>query len=130
VALVLPFTTSTKRIAVLGGGITGLAAAYRLARMGHSVRLFEQSSRLGGVIRTEMTDGWLIEGGPQSLQETSPLIPVIMKTVGLNSARVNASPEARFPTWTRSMKLSGIRETGAASHNGRVRPEITAMTPC
>jgi oxygen-dependent protoporphyrinogen oxidase len=93
-AIVLPFTTSTKRIAVLGGGITGLAAAYRLARLGHSVRLFEQSDRLGGVIRTETTDGWLVEGGPHSLQESSPLIPVIMKTVGLNSARINAAPSA------------------------------------
>ena len=127
-ALVLPFTTSTKRIAVLGGGITGLAAAYRLARLGHSVRLFEQSGRLGGVIRTEMTDGWLIEGGPQSLQETSPLIPVIMKTVGLTSVRVNAAPEAKRRYIVRRGRLvplpsspSGLLFSGLLSPLGKLR---------
>ena len=37
-----------KRIAVIGGGIAGLTAAYRLAQSGHRVVLWEQSERLGG----------------------------------------------------------------------------------
>jgi oxygen-dependent protoporphyrinogen oxidase len=127
-ALVLPFATSTKRIAVLGGGVTGLAAAYRLARMGHSVRLFEESDRLGGVIRTEMTDGWLVEGGPASLRETSPLIPVIMKTVGLNGARVNAAPSAKRRYIVRDGRLvplpsspAGLLFSGILSPLGKLR---------
>ena len=47
------------------------------------------------MIRTEMTDGWLIEGGPQTIRETSPLIPLIMNTVGLKKARIDAAPEAK-----------------------------------
>jgi protoporphyrinogen oxidase len=39
---------TTKRIAVIGGGVLGLTAAYRLAGMGHSVTLWEQAERLGG----------------------------------------------------------------------------------
>jgi protoporphyrinogen oxidase len=40
--------TPTKRIAVIGGGILGLTAAYRLARAGHAVTIWEQSEQLGG----------------------------------------------------------------------------------
>ena len=47
-------------VAVIGGGITGLSAAYHLMKAGRSVRLFEAAQRLGGVIRTEQVDGWLI----------------------------------------------------------------------
>ncbi len=94
-AIVLPFSTSTKKVAVLGGGVTGLAAAYRLAKMGHIVRLFEQTNRLGGVIRTEMTDGWLIESGAQSLRETSPLISMVMRGISVHKVRVEAAPAAR-----------------------------------
>jgi protoporphyrinogen/coproporphyrinogen III oxidase len=93
-AIVLPFSTSTKKVAILGGGVTGLAAAYRLAKMGHIVRLFEQTNRLGGVIRTEMTDGWLVEAGPQSLRETSPLISMVMRGISVHKARVDAAPES------------------------------------
>jgi oxygen-dependent protoporphyrinogen oxidase len=109
--LALPFQTSTKKIAVLGGGITGLAAAFRLARLGHSVRLFEQSGRLGGMIRTEMTDGWLVEGGPQTIRETSPLIPLLMNTVGLKKARIEAAPEARNRYIVRRGKLVPLPTT-------------------
>lgn len=94
-ALILPFNTSTKRVAILGGGVTGLAAAYRLAKMGHIVRIFEQSGRLGGAIRTEMTGGWLVEAGPQSLRETSTLVSMVMRGIGVHKTRVNASETAR-----------------------------------
>ena len=94
-AIILPFSTSTKKVAVLGGGVTGLAAAYRLAKMGHIVRMFEQTGRLGGVIRTEMTDGWLVESGPQSLRESSTLISMVMRGISVHKTRVDASPAAR-----------------------------------
>ncbi len=94
-AIVLPFSNSTKKVAILGGGITGLAAAYRLAKLGHIVRLFEQTGRLGGVIRTEMTDGWLVESGPQSLRESSALISVVMRGISVHKARIDAAPAGK-----------------------------------
>ena len=49
------------RIAVLGAGVTGLAAAWKLAAAGHEVRVLEALPRVGGVIHSEATDGWLVE---------------------------------------------------------------------
>ena len=65
-----------KRLAIVGGGIAGLSAAYRaelLRRTGAlEYTLFEQSPRLGGVIRTETIDGCVVEGGPDSFLTEKP----------------------------------------------------------
>jgi oxygen-dependent protoporphyrinogen oxidase len=58
-----------KRIAIIGGGIAGLAAAYELSLLAHKskppqVTLFEASNRLGGIVETIREGGFLIEGGP------------------------------------------------------------------
>ncbi len=84
-----------KSIAVLGGGLTGLLTAHRLTSLGHRVRLFEQSPRLGGAIRTERTpEGWLIEAGPNSLQET-PAVAALIAKLGLTAELVAAAPAAK-----------------------------------
>lgn len=51
------------RIAVIGGGITGLAAAHRLLELAPraQVKLFDAGKRLGGVLQTERRDGYLVE---------------------------------------------------------------------
>src|SRR5688572_27095425 len=56
------------QIAVVGGGITGLAAALRLLRRAPDaeVTLFEKAERLGGEIHTERADGFVIEAGADS----------------------------------------------------------------
>jgi oxygen-dependent protoporphyrinogen oxidase len=61
------------RTIVVGGGIGGLAAAYRLARAGQDVRVLEGSSRPGGIVRTEHRDGYLLEAGPNTVRPTAPL---------------------------------------------------------
>ncbi len=60
-----------KRVAIIGGGTSGLSAAMTLERAraeGAALEyvLFESASRLGGVLRTERVDGCLVEGGPDS----------------------------------------------------------------
>jgi len=54
-------------IAIVGGGIAGLSAAYELSRRNVRFRLFEASGRLGGCIRTECIDGFTIEAGADSM---------------------------------------------------------------
>ena len=55
-----------RSVAILGGGISGLALTYQLHKRGVDVVLLEASDRLGGVIRSERKDGFLIEHGPNS----------------------------------------------------------------
>ena len=68
---------------IVGGGISGLAAAYYLADSGVDVSLVERDERLGGVIRTENVDGCLIEGGPDSFIAQKPWAMDLIRELGL-----------------------------------------------
>ena len=85
----------TRRIAVVGGGPTGLAAAYRITRLGHQVRLFESSDRLGGAIQSVRENGWLVEAGPNSLLENSLEIAGLWRELGLENDRLVADVRAK-----------------------------------
>ena len=76
-----------RRVAVVGGGIAGLAAAYRLTRLSPeiAVTLVEAEPRLGGKIVTERIDGFVIEGGPDSFLAAKP------RGVGLARNSVSAT---------------------------------------
>ena len=83
-------------VAVVGGGVTGLAAAYTLQRLGKRVRLFETSTRLGGAVQTEFTDdGWCVETGPTSLLLSDPQVRGLLDELGLADKIVPASPAAK-----------------------------------
>lgn len=75
------------RIAIIGGGVSGLAAAYRLSELAPqaNVNLFESSNRLGGVIRTENIAGFCLEHGPDSLLTQVPWGLDLCKRLGLAS---------------------------------------------
>ena len=82
-------------IAVIGAGLTGLSAAHHLGSSGHPVRIFEAGPAAGGALRTEVhPDGWLIEAGPNSLQET-PDAARLLRSLGLEPERLSAAPAAK-----------------------------------
>jgi oxygen-dependent protoporphyrinogen oxidase len=81
-------------VAVLGGGVTGLTAAWKLSEAGHSVRLLESGQRLGGPVRTERIDGWMVEAGPNSFRETTPEIGALLAQLGLGAERIEPAPGA------------------------------------
>ncbi|HEY3245412.1 MAG TPA: NAD(P)-binding protein, partial [Phycisphaerae bacterium] len=66
------------RLFVIGGGITGLAAAHRLVELSTSsavptnLTLLESSPRVGGIIATARHEGFLIEAGPDSFITHKP----------------------------------------------------------
>ena len=70
-------------VAVIGGGITGLAAAYELQRRGVSFVLLESAPRLGGMIRTESAAGFTLDAGPDSLLVHKPAALALCREVGL-----------------------------------------------
>ena len=59
-------------VAIVGGGIAGLAAAYELSRRGIAFRLLERGARAGGVILSEEIDGFVVDGGPDALLIQKP----------------------------------------------------------
>ena len=79
-----------RRVVIIGGGITGLSAAYRLqelARQDHQpieVRLLEASERLGGHLRTVDFHGCLLEKGPDSILAQKPAARDLCRRLGIN----------------------------------------------
>ena len=80
-------------ILVIGGGISGLACAYRLQQAGIPVRVLEAGSRPGGVIATKETERFRFELGPQSFLSTEPLVGLI-DALGLKDQLLRANPRA------------------------------------
>ena len=70
-------------VAIIGGGMSGLAAAYELKRRGLAVRLLEAAPRAGGVVTTERVDGWVIDGGPDSILVQKPAAVALCRELGI-----------------------------------------------
>lgn len=87
-----------KPVAIIGGGITGLTAAFYLKRAGIPVALFEAGDRVGGVIRSVRQGGYLAEWGPNTILETSPRISQLVRDAGLSGRRLDPAPgsDARY----------------------------------
>ncbi|MEZ6122512.1 MAG: protoporphyrinogen oxidase [Planctomycetaceae bacterium] len=136
--MTLKQTQTPKSVAVIGGGITGLAAAQRLAAVGCDVRvtLFEASGRLGGLIHTVRKNGYLIERGPDSFITNKPGGVRLCEDIGFSSQLIPTDS-----AWRRSLvlrngqplpvpdgymlmapsNLQAIRETPVLSEAGRQR---------
>jgi protoporphyrinogen/coproporphyrinogen III oxidase len=79
-------------VAIVGGGISGLAAARDLAQRGLGVRVLEADTRAGGVITTERLDGWVVDGGPDALLVQKPAAVTLCRELGLESRLVRTLP--------------------------------------
>ena len=64
----------SERVAIIGGGISGLATAYYLGRAGIRSVLLEKSERLGGLIQTDVLQGCRLEAGPDSFLAAKPAV--------------------------------------------------------
>ncbi|MBN1441802.1 MAG: protoporphyrinogen oxidase, partial [Planctomycetes bacterium] len=81
--------------AVLGGGISGLAAGFLLRRAGLSAVVLEATSRPGGSITTWRGDGFLFELGPNTVLNNSPEIDELCEKAELIERRIDAAPASK-----------------------------------
>ena len=72
-------------VVIIGGGITGLTAAYEVARRGGRPVVHEAGARTGGLIRTEQAGGFTIEAGPDSVLAAKPAALALIRELGLES---------------------------------------------
>jgi oxygen-dependent protoporphyrinogen oxidase len=92
-------------IAIVGAGIAGLTAAYRLKRRGARVVVYESGDRAGGVIRTERRDGYTADLGPNSMAAPSGPVAALVADLGLGGSVVSADEAARYRYVVRRGKL-------------------------
>ena len=89
------------RIAVIGGGLTGLAAAHRLSELATeqrrvaSITVFEAGPGLGGIVGTVERDGYLIDTGADSFITNKPGALALCRRIGLESRLQATEPQYR-----------------------------------
>ena len=87
------------RVVIIGGGVTGLAAAHRLGEAwggaGVEVLLLEASPRTGGVVRTYHREGFLLEGGPDAFISEKPAALELARRVGLGAHVIGTNEKHR-----------------------------------
>ena len=91
---------SFRHIAIVGGGISGLTAAYTLAQARErglpvSEFLIEADNRLGGVVRTEHLEGFVLEGGPDSFISEKPEAAALCRELGLEDSLIGSNDDER-----------------------------------
>jgi protoporphyrinogen/coproporphyrinogen III oxidase len=115
------------RIVVVGGGISGLAAAHQLLELGQTnITLIEASSRLGGTIQTEYRDGFLIERGPDSFISEKPEALTLAKRLGLESQLIQTNEKYRRSFIVREGRLRAVPEGFQLLAPSRIWPFLTS----
>ena len=92
-----------RRVAIIGGGISGLTAAYTLEKERQkgvevAYTLFESGSRLGGACYSEIVDGCVIEAGPDSFVSEKPWAAALARELGIGDQLIGSNDNDR-KTW-------------------------------
>ena len=88
--------THNGRVAIIGGGISGLSAAWALQQAGVDYTLLEASDRLGGKVLTERAGDFVIEAGPDAFLTQKPGAINLARELGLDLIPINQRPHATY----------------------------------
>jgi protoporphyrinogen/coproporphyrinogen III oxidase len=105
-------SSGPRKIVVIGGGITGLAAAFRLSELHTACRvlLLEADSRTGGVLRSETHGAYLAEYGPDMFSTADPWAMQLCQRLGLDQELVNTDERFRRALIVKRGRLLAIPE--------------------
>ena len=121
-----PFAKQSRRMAIIGGGITGLAAAHRLRELDPAaqVTLFEASERLGGVLQTEQRDSYLIERSADMFTTREPWALDLCRRLGIESELIDTDKRFRRAFVVRRGRLVLVPEGFTLMSPTRVWPIV------
>lgn len=99
------------RVAVVGGGIAGLTAAWELARAGVPVELYEAADRLGGAVAPHMLASVEVDAGAEAFATRSRAVPQLIEELGLSDQVVEPNPDGawlQLPDLASPLPATGI----------------------
>ena len=101
-----------KRCAIIGGGISGLAAAYFLQKKTKDIEihLYDAEPEPGGVIKTEEVEGCIVEAGPDSFLTQKQSAADLCREIGLGNQLIGSNDSLRKTFLFRDGKLRQIPE--------------------
>ncbi len=121
-----------KRVVIIGGGITGLAAAHRILEQGREleqpleITLIEGSAELGGIIQTTEREGFLLERGPDAFVSEKPEALDLARRIGLESHLIETNQQNRRSFIVREGKLLPVPEGFHLLAPARLWPFMTS----
>ncbi|SNT40525.1 oxygen-dependent protoporphyrinogen oxidase [Granulicella rosea] len=86
---------TSRRTAIVGGGVAGVTAAWQLARHGAAFTLFESRARLGGTVETVRRDGFTVECGPDGWVTEKPWARALAEELGLGDELIASNDATR-----------------------------------
>ena len=98
----------SRPVVIVGGGISGLSAAYFLLEAGMRPLLIEKSDRFGGLIKTDLINGCELEAGPDSFISTKPAVAMLAKKLGIEEAIIGSNDAGRRIFIVKSGKLTAM----------------------
>jgi oxygen-dependent protoporphyrinogen oxidase len=98
----------SKKIIVIGAGISGLTTAYLLSKKGFDIKILEKNNSVGGSIESVVENGFLFDRGPNSALETTPVIGKLIKELELEQELLYASKQANKRYILRDNKLHAL----------------------
>ena len=97
-----------KKVAVIGGGISGLVAAYSISKKGHEVVVFEKKAEIGGVMQSYREGDFLVEKGPNSMMISSSTVEDFFKEIGLADEILEGNAKAKKRFILKNGKLNAV----------------------